>query len=104
MPYGSVGNVPDLTALPSVTPALLTADVPVTPINTFVDIMTFGTVQPGLYLVSGFITISQATGAAVVTMKIIQGAAVLAATELLNAIGVSSYVIPPVAFNLLVAA
>jgi len=81
------GLVRDYQDYPNINVGRLLADVPLTGINTQVDILSFGTVQPGSYLAIGQVTIAQITIAAVVTLKFLEGANVVAGTEATIAIG-----------------
>lgn len=94
MPY-LVGQAQDGNGLPTVINAQLTADVAVTPVNTFTDIVTFGTVQPGLYLVTGQVDFAQITNPAVVTLQFILGAVIQSVQESTIAVGALSVVLAP---------
>lgn len=103
MPF-PVANSTDLQELPTSKSVNLLADVAITPVNTFVDVLTFGTLPAGKYLISGHISIAQITAAATVTWKFLNGAAVLAAGEKLNAVGADSMPIGGFVVNILAAA
>jgi hypothetical protein len=99
-----LGTVEDLNEFPLATQVQLLADVPLTGINTQVDILTFGTLQPGMYMLSAYVTIAQITANAVVTLKFLSGATVIAGTEVTVVIGAGSIAIPAFPFGLGVAA
>lgn len=84
----------DIGLLPIPKQGQLTADVAVTPVNTFVDIVTLGTLPAGTYMISCYATIAQITAASVVTAKILAGAAIVAATEVTVAVGAGIISIP----------
>lgn len=92
--------MPNLTALgdpgslPLAKQAQLTADVAVTPINTYVDIVTLGTLPAGSYMISAYLTLAQITATAVATLKILAGTAIVAATEGSFIVGAGSINIP----------
>lgn len=86
MPYPAA-KLADAFDLPTSKTVPLLVDVAITPVNTFVDAVTFGTMPPGVYLINGQFTIAQITGASVVTYKVLDVAAIVAAGEVSVAIG-----------------
>lgn len=103
MPY-LTGSAVDPQALPVVTQVQLTADVAIAPVNTSTDLLTFGTIQPGLYLVSAQIDIAQVTNVSVITLQFLLGGAIVKAAELLTAIGAGYVTVPPFPLSVGVAA
>lgn len=93
MPYPT-GIASDVNALPSIINAQLTADVAITPVNTSVDIVTFGTVQPGTYLVSGQAVLAQVTNTAVTTLVFLLGGTPVKAVECTFIVGAGYVTIP----------
>lgn len=77
----------DPASLPVFSAVNLTADVAITPVNTSVDIVTFGTVQPGTYIVSAQVDVAQITAAAVVTLQFLLAGAIVRASEATVAVG-----------------
>jgi hypothetical protein len=80
MPY-LAGYSVDQQGLPAVQQVSLAAAVPITPVNTLVELLTFGTVQPGLYVLDAKIVVAQITNASVTTIVALYGAAILDAVE-----------------------
>lgn len=97
------GTAVDPGALPTFQTVNLLADVPITGINTQVDIVTFGTVQPGTYVISANLSLAQITATGIVTAKFLNVAAVLASAEASIIIGPGQVVIPPTQVQILVA-
>src|SRR4051812_45189142 len=93
MPYPS-GLAIDPNAFPVIVQAQLTADVAVTPVNTSVDLVTFGTVQPGTYLVSAQAVVAQVTNTAVTTLVLLLGGVVVKACEVTWIVGAGFVSIP----------
>lgn len=77
----------------------LLADVAVTPVNTYVDIVTFGTMAAGTYEITGQITLAQITAATVVTYKILDVAAIVVAGEVTVAVGAGLITVGPFIIN-----
>lgn len=97
------GPSDDANGLPNFVNRNLLVDVPITGINTQVDILTFGTVQPGTYLVAGNLSLAQITATGVITLKVLNVAAVLASAEASVIIGPGQVVIPSTVVQVLVA-
>jgi hypothetical protein len=102
MPFPT-GLVADYTDLPHVYSIGLLADVAVTPINTAKDTLTLGILPAGSYLLDASVFLNQITGAGKITGIILQGAVVVAGSEIALPVGNGQIIIKGFV-NLLAAA